>query len=249
MSLDPLTLDQRLAQLNVSRQNTFYYAITLLAKNGSVIWGMQTEWYGWTDEQPPRELRVPRLVYPQFVDLWISIHQPYAIIHELDDIFLFLVGGGNALVEERLFKAIFGARLKPKVSIPHGPFGFSGKSMFDASAFKRAPNPKLRMKVFTRDNRRCRICGRRPDDNVDVQLHVHHIRPWARGGVTDQQNLITLCHTCHAGLDPHEDISLFGYVEPSSLRPDIQRELEEFTAGVAEYRRIGFLGESSGEGF
>jgi 5-methylcytosine-specific restriction endonuclease McrA len=92
------------------------------------------------------------------------------------------------------------------------------------------------MSVLRRDNRRCRICGRRPDDHVDVELHVHHIRPWAKGGLTEITNLITLCHTCHKGLEPHEDPTLYQYVDQRFKSVDANKELEAFLAGVARYR-------------
>jgi 5-methylcytosine-specific restriction endonuclease McrA len=38
------------------------------------------------------------------------------------------------------------------------------------------------MRILKRDRRRCRVCGRSPDDFVDVTLHVHHIVPWSRSG-------------------------------------------------------------------
>lgn len=233
-------LDERLSQLNVDKPDACYYAITLLGENGKIVWGIQTEWYGWADDKQRHELRVPRLVYSKFGEIWTSIHQPFVIVHERDEMVLFLLSGGNALVEQNLFESFMPHFLNPHVSIPDGPYGFAGQKMFDVSAFKRAPTPKLRMKVLNRDNRKCRICGRRPDDDVDVQLHVHHIRPWAKGGVTHPSNLITLCHTCHFGLAPHEDITLFNYVDPTALKPDIQLALEKFRVGVAEYRRIGF---------
>jgi hypothetical protein len=181
---------------------------------------------------------VPRLFTSKFADLWASIGQPYAFIHQPDEMILFMMAGGNALVEQDLFTVAMSDYLEPMVSVPDGAIGFAAPEMFDATAFKRAPTPKLRMQVLSRDARRCRICGRRPDDHVDVQLHVHHIRPWAKGGVTDPRNLITLCHTCHGGLTPHFDPSLFGYIDSAELSPDVKREREKFLNGVKEYRRI-----------
>lgn len=88
------------------------------------------------------------------------------------------------------------------------------------------------MKVLKRDKNRCRICGRSPSDYEDVVLHVHHTRPWGKRGVTDINNLITLCHTCHNGLDPHEDQSL-----KTLLRQPENSDL--FLAqGMARYRKM-----------
>jgi hypothetical protein len=235
-----LTLDDRLAALKQHREGCLYYAITLTADDDfKVVFGTQTQWAGWADAEMRHELREARLVYPQFVQLWEGLGQPYAILHTVDELTLFLLGGGNALVEKDLAERIFGEILGAHASIPHGPAGFLAPEMFQPSAFRRAPTPKARMQVLNRDKRRCRICGRRPDDDTDIVLHVHHIRPWEKGGVTDPTNLITLCHTCHTGLMPHEDHSLFSQM-PSDPKyaTDFHREFEK---GVRNYRKVRFF--------
>src|SRR5258708_22338086 len=210
-----LSLDVRLSELKTARPDCLYYAITLTAdSSGKVIFGTQTEWAGWSDKEGCRELRRARLVYPKFVDLWRDLQQPYVIVHTIDEISLFLLGGGNALVEQNLGRDIFPHLLDAGPSILDGEVGFVSPCLLEKTAFRRAPTPKVRMQVLQRDRCRCRICGRNPDDHLDLVLHVHHIRPWENGGVTDPKNLITLCHTCHAGLVPHADHSLFEYLRP-----------------------------------
>jgi hypothetical protein len=205
-------LEARLTSLKHAEPDAVYYTMTLLGENGKIIWASQTHWTGFTETEPRRELRAPRRVYAKFAELWDDLKQPYIFVHNVDELFLYWLTGGHALIEQSLFESVFQEFLKPFVSIPDGKWGYSGEDLFDEVAFRRSPTPKLRMKILQRDQRRCRICGRRPDDHVDVELHVHHVRPWARGGVTDPGNLITLCHTCHSGLEPHEDLSLFDYI-------------------------------------
>jgi hypothetical protein len=67
-----------------------------------------------------------------------------------------------------------------------------------------------------------------------VELHVHHIRPWAKGGLTEEDNLITLCKTCHDGLDPHHDPSLFDLIDVDPY--DYGREDNEYWEQVSRYR-------------
>src|SRR5262249_38518073 len=100
-----------------------------------------------------------------------------------------------------------------------------------------APTPKLRMSVLKRDGFRCRLCGRSPDNHVDVELHVHHIRPFGRPseGVTHPDNLTTLCHTCHKGLHPHNDDSLFERIG-SGLCGMIQSAMQGHDEGIERYR-------------
>ncbi len=84
-----------------------------------------------------------------------------------------------------------------------------------------------------RDARKCRICGCSPSNYTDLELHVHHIRPWENRGPTIKENLITLCQACHKGLDPHEDHSLFQYIASN-------QDAESFDESVRRYREIVF---------
>jgi hypothetical protein len=238
---DAQDLDTRLKKLNQARPNCQYYAITLTADDDlKVVFAVQTMWVGWADNETRHELRRARSVYGNFVGIWERVGQPYSIIHTVDELTLFLLGGGNALVEKDLAQRVFARLLEPSPSVPDGLSGFKDRRMFDESAFRRAPTPKVRMQILKRDDRRCKICGRRPDDNSDLELHVHHIRPWAKGGVTDLSNLITLCHTCHNGLTPHFDYSLFDYLQDA--KGGIEAKTMEFFKGVANYRKVGFFG-------
>jgi len=62
---------------------------------------------------------------------------------------------------------------------------------------RKAINEKMRYQVFSKDNFRCRACGRSADD--DVKLTVDHIQPVDWGGTNDMSNLITLCEECNRG--------------------------------------------------
>ncbi|WP_411076864.1 HNH endonuclease [Streptomyces sp. cmx-10-25] len=57
---------------------------------------------------------------------------------------------------------------------------------------------KQRHAILERDGKRCRDCGNAPDKD-GVVLQVHHILPVHLGGKNDDDNLVTLCHNCHAG--------------------------------------------------
>jgi predicted restriction endonuclease len=93
------------------------------------------------------------------------------------------------------------------------------------------------MIVLKRDGYRCKICGRSPKDYVDIELHVHHIIPWGDGAITDLDNLITLCKTCHDGLDPHRELTLFSLIDVD-MRQDIIEERRNYLTGVWRYRKM-----------
>lgn len=56
---------------------------------------------------------------------------------------------------------------------------------------------KVRYKVFKRDNYTCQICGRTQKDGV--KLHIDHIKPVAKGGTNNIDNLRVLCAECNMG--------------------------------------------------
>ena len=55
----------------------------------------------------------------------------------------------------------------------------------------------LRYDILKRDNFRCQICGSTAQDGV--KLHVDHIVPVSKGGLTTYSNLRTLCDRCNLG--------------------------------------------------
>ena len=123
-----------------------------------------------------------------------------------------------------------------------GALGFTDFKNLPKAAFQKAPSPKLRMEILKRDGYRCMICGQRTADDVNIQLHAHHIRPHGKRGVTTRKNLISLCHTCHAGLEPHYEHNLFELIDKNiaSGLPDgqfKQRCLMEYIRGVENYRK------------
>lgn len=56
---------------------------------------------------------------------------------------------------------------------------------------------KLRYEILERDHYKCVICGRSAEDGVI--LHVDHIIPVSKGGLTVPENLRTLCADCNLG--------------------------------------------------
>jgi hypothetical protein len=77
----------------------------------------------------------------------------------------------------------------PALSVP--------QSANSAPRTPRNINWRLRALVLMRDNARCQMCGKTPQDGV--RLHVDHISPWRKGGETILENLQILCEQCNIG--------------------------------------------------
>lgn len=211
-----------------------FYCLTLTAdETGKVFLNYQSGWTGWADEDRRIEMREPTQVTIKMAEHWESIGQPFLFVKTPKQLAAYMLAGGHGLIVPVVAEMHLADLLTPSPSYLLGDRGFVSERSVEPSAFNRAPTKKLRMQVLNRDRRRCRICGRNPDDNTDVVLNVHHIRPWADAGLTDISNLITLCHTCHGGLAPHFDASLYDYIRKGW--PERNRE---FVQGVANYRRV-----------
>jgi hypothetical protein len=211
-----------------------YYAITFTAdENGKIWWSAQSNWENCGNDVHT-EIRSASLVIPdKMARLWSDLGQPFVVVNEITHLYKYLRWiGGNALVEQQLAQKWLPHVVGPMPVRKPSFFGYQSVSAFPESSFHRAPTPKQRMRILKRDRYRCRVCGRKAADHVDIELHVHHVKPWSKGGLTVDENLVTLCHTCHNGLDPHDDISLAIFLQPL----DAESGKKELSEGVKRYR-------------
>ena len=235
---------QWLRDLQTARPDRKYFALTLGAnRRGKPFWERQTHFVGWSERNPRWEIREASLVNADwFIEVWKETNQSWLVVHDARALAVFLRRGGHALVEkdlaeDRLHDVIGPCECMHDGAVEVGGFGFLGtQHLADDAIERRAPNRTLRMQVLKRDNYRCVICGRRAMDHVDVELHVHHLVPWRMDGPTEEENLVTLCGTCHKGLDPdYQPIlrELAGLPGPASLLDESGTEFDE---EVARYR-------------
>ena len=197
---------------------TGYYALTLTAdKTGNVIWSSVSEWVG-LGSKARWELRAPGLIDPYRVQLaWRTAGQGSTVVHDRVSLAQFLCSGGNALVAQSVAREWLPNVLEPVECASVDPFMPPRPvAEIPRASLAHAPGRKLRMQVLRRDDFRCRICGRRAADYIDIELHVHHISPHGMGGLTEITNLITLCQTCHTGLDPHYEAPMTACLEGTS---------------------------------
>ena len=171
---------------------------------------------------------------------------PFCVVNDTRDFIKWYMTGGHALVDMNIAERIIPHHLEPSSCVCVTDMGFTGISLLSDSIFKKAPTKKKRMEIIKRDHYRCKICGRRPDDCVDIELHVHHVRPFGEGGVTHEDNLITLCDTCHKGLEPHYEWSLYGLLEEGKNRDITAIDRAKYLRGVEYYRQIS---KRNSEGF
>lgn len=218
-----------------------YHHITLLGtEDGKIRRSVSSAWVGFTDSKPRRDIRGACLVFPDKLrDLLNSVNQPGVIVNDRKDLFLYLVLGGHGITEKTLAEKYFQDLVAPREVVQSFTKGWISSNELPNQNTQHAPTKKLRMTVLKRDDYCCKVCGRSPSDHVDIELHVHHILPWGKGGITDQDNLITLCSTCHDGLDPHLDTQLFNLINVGILQ-DALLHGDDYQRGVKHYRKVSF---------
>lgn len=218
-----------------------YYGLTLGTDHeGNVVWSSVSKWVS-GGSKDRWEMRAPDLVDPRRMGAaWRVIGQPFLVVNNRRSLGFFLKMGGNALVEQSTAQRWLQNVLQP---VECGPSVMSEPprplTTVPPMALNRAPTKKMRMDILRRDDFRCRICGRRATDHVDVELHVHHILPYGIGGLTEPDNLITLCHSCHYGLDPHFEVRLLWMVREKTFPYEIDiNQIRGYEESVRLYRRL-----------
>lgn len=184
-------------------------------RQGNMI-SFHTIFVKYADTERRIELREPSILSYERLNRGYQRSEgvPLPFLTNVGELCLFWERGGAAAIQLQLAEACIPEHLEPQ------PMTNSGYGMFSnvpeenlEAALKRAPSKKARMKILERDNYRCRVCGQSPNNDVNVELHVHHLRPWENSGATVPSNLVTLCHTCHGGLDPHWNRKLAELIE------------------------------------
>lgn len=80
-----------------------------------------------------------------------------------------------------------------------------------------------RHEILKRDGWRCRDCGASPKRSSGVRLQIHHIIHVAAGGGNDENNLVTLCVSCHAGRHALDEGQVDDELLNPAANPDVVR--------------------------
>jgi hypothetical protein len=217
------------------KEETYFCVGLFCDEDDTVFTTCQTRWVGFTDSNPPRDIREPSPIDPvKMLELLDKTGRPGLLVNSEEDIYVYLHLGGHGVIPKRLCEKHIPFAIQTGTSVNSQREGRVDIESAPNQWTRRAPTKKKRVEILKRDNMQCSMCGRSPYDYVDVELHVHHIRPWAKGGLTEEDNLITLCKTCHDGLDPHHDPSLFDLIDVDPY--DYGREYNEYWEQVSRYR-------------
>lgn len=214
--------------------------------------GCFTIWAGRSTRRPFRELRKAGPVNPlPCLEIMEDAFERPILVDDSDSLFTWFLFGGVGLIEQTIARETFPYDCAPhEVGRTSSDSGFVSIDGLPATTLQHAPTPKVRTQVFLRDNRRCRLCGRSPDEDVHAHLDLHHGIPWGGGhsGLTVPKNLFTLCTTCHKGL-PDEYWKLLQVIETDEVTCSSTGRASYFE-GVTRYREeiakdLGWQGANS----
>lgn len=221
------------------RREDWYAFSQFGTSEGKLFVGSQTEWTGFSEERPFRECRAPRLVHPARWREGISrIHELPITVRDETSLFAWMILGGEALVESSVMKQYLPTWLEPyECGRIAGQDGWISTQSVAKSALNHAPTPAIRAKVLLRDGRKCRLCGRSPDEDPHAFLEAHHGVPWGafQSGLTVLENLFTLCNTCHRGITGGMERDFLVSINANELvSTDVERI--QYFEGVLCYR-------------
>jgi hypothetical protein len=221
-----------------------WYALTLTATaDGLREHSWQSSFVGFTKDRPRRELRGPSLVDPQkMAALWADLGMPCWVVRNRVQLSLYFRLGGTCLAVREVAESVLADWTQPMaVGVVAAVAPPKSIALATAEELQHAPTPRLRAQVLKRDDYRCLACGRRPATNTDIELHVHHVAPFSEGGLTTKSNLITLCHTCHKGLEPHREPKMWELLSATErvvLIPEPNEDLRSYQDGVKRHREL-----------
>lgn len=187
----------------------YYLICSVGLENGSIQWSFYSGWDGFTKKtkkQPRRDKRAIVVINAKEVRAALrSLDMPAAVLNSTEDLILYAFTGGNALITDKLCELGLPHLLESaESSFSYTDPGFTAVASKPRDAvWQRKAQKETRKTVLLRDTERCRKCGKARE------IEVHHINPWDHGGLTEPDNLITLCHDCHPQSNFKVDLSLY----------------------------------------
>ena len=218
-----------------------YFAAALLGSDTGWNLAFDTCFAGFPEGTGPNkgvELREPVPIDPdRMTRLWDDVGQGWVVVNERAQLIWLFRFGGNALIAEEVAREHLAKFVEPIEVVSNGAVGFRRFDPAAREVTQRRPRPRQRARILQRDGHRCQVCQGQPSNDGDIQLELHHIRPFSMGGLTIDENLITVCHECHVGFDPHHQPGLFWLPDGHASRALEQHSTDAHYQGVAAYRR------------
>ena len=223
------------------RDDVDYVAVTLHVDDDDWIVEVLSAFAGYPDDDAPAkgvERRSARFAnLGDMPGFWKEADQGWIVVHNTQQLGVFSHMRGNALMARDFTLQHFPFWVEPESFAHLGALGFTPYDPDSREATKRRPLRRQRQRVLERDGHRCQKPGCETPEDEQVDLQLHHIRPVKDGGLTVDDNLITLCSTCHDNLEPHFNQELLWLSDSPARRA--QKAVEDAThrGGIEGHRR------------
>ena len=219
-----------------------YFAAALLGSDTGWNLAFDTCFAGFPEGGGPDkgvELREPVPVCPdRMTRLWEDVGQGWGVVNERAQLIWLFRFGGNALIAEAVAREHLAEFVEPIEVVPNGAVGFRRFDPDAREVRRRRPRPRHRARILQRDGHRCQVCQRQPSNDGDIRLELHHIKPFSTGGLTIDENLITVCNECHESFDPHYQPGLFWLPDGHASRALERHATDAHNQGLEAYRRL-----------
>ena len=168
---------------------------------------------------------------------WESVDQGWIVVNDDEQFDVFMQLPGNALMARDVALKFFPSWVKPEAYAHQGALGLVPFDPDSRATTMRRPRPRQRKRILDRDGHQCQMPDCQTPDDEQVDLQIHHIRPVKDGGLTIDENLITLCSACHDSLEPHFNHDLLWLFDSPARRA--QQALADAThrGGIEAHRR------------
>ena len=228
--------------LKAIRPEYTYFAAALIGSDTGWNLAFGTCFAGFPEGGGPDdgvELREPVPVYPDRITrLWEDAGQGWVVVNERAQLIWLFRFGGNALIAEEVAREHLAEFVQPIEMVSNGAVGFRRFDPDAREVIRRRPRPRQKARILQRDGHRCQVCHRQPSNDGDFRLELHHIRPFSMGGLTIDENLITVCKECHDSFDPHYQPGLFWLPDGHASRALEQHSTDAHNQRVEAYGRL-----------
>ena len=177
-----------------------YYLVSVKPSSDNITYASFFSVWNSSKTDKHEERRIDTVQPEIVIRCFASDDQKVAIIDDVPSLYDLVNIGGHGLIEKNVMTNNWSEVLVPKLTVATHGQGMIAYDSLPPKQKERVARNAYRMEIFARDFCQCRICGSSPDDSPHVTLEVHHIKPWEEGGMTEPDNLITLCHACHSGI-------------------------------------------------
>lgn len=173
---------------------------------GYAYFSTVTLWHATTERG--RDVRAPSLtIVANFERALVALGQQGYQIESPSHFERWLLKRGWAVVPESVARSLMPQWLNARECILDAAGTFTDTALAPEGVLKQIASRGRRERVVERERGICLLCGRSQADGVE--LTMHHVTPYSRGGETTTGNLVLLCARCNQAVGTNQLSNLY----------------------------------------